>query len=179
MPTRPRRTRRERRPRSGCHGSTSGAKASPEASSTGYLSVDGPPPDRRHRHGGVRRGGQPQRGDLVLLGRDLKSGRDPGAQADFPLRGRPLCSSTGLRHDPRLGPRSRRAPGQEVRQLVIDLPFALPTIVAGLVLLALYGDIGCPAARSCTDLRPSDAGRRRAGTALRDAPFVVRRFSRP
>ena len=33
-------------------------------------------------------------------------------------------------------------PRQEVRELVIDLPFALPTIVAGLTLLALYGDNG-------------------------------------
>jgi sulfate transport system permease protein len=32
-----------------------------------------------------------------------------------------------------------RFPGKAVLDLVIDIPFALPTIVAGLVLLALYG----------------------------------------
>jgi sulfate transport system permease protein len=32
-----------------------------------------------------------------------------------------------------------RFPGKRVLDLVIDVPFALPTIVAGLVLLALYG----------------------------------------
>ena len=32
-----------------------------------------------------------------------------------------------------------RFPGQRVIDALIDLPFALPTIVAGLVLLALYG----------------------------------------
>ena len=30
-------------------------------------------------------------------------------------------------------------PGQRIVDALIDLPFALPTIVAGLVLLALYG----------------------------------------
>jgi sulfate/thiosulfate transport system permease protein len=33
-----------------------------------------------------------------------------------------------------------RFPGKKVLNAVIDLPFALPTIVAGLTLLALYGD---------------------------------------
>ena len=42
-------------------------------------------------------------------------------------------------HDRRLGARPRRVPGQADRQRAIDLPFALPTIVAGLTLLALYG----------------------------------------
>ncbi len=32
-----------------------------------------------------------------------------------------------------------RFPGQRVLEVVIDIPFALPTIVAGLVLLSLYG----------------------------------------
>jgi sulfate transport system permease protein len=35
-----------------------------------------------------------------------------------------------------------RFPGKRVLDLVIDVPFALPTIVAGLVLLALYGPRG-------------------------------------
>jgi sulfate transport system permease protein len=30
-------------------------------------------------------------------------------------------------------------PGKRVLEVVIDIPFALPTIVAGLVLLSLYG----------------------------------------
>ncbi len=33
-------------------------------------------------------------------------------------------------------------PGKKVLNAIIDLPFALPTIVAGLTLLALYGDTG-------------------------------------
>ena len=54
-------------------------------------------------------------------------------------------------------------PGKRVVDALIDLPFALPTIVAGLVLLALYGvnsPVG-PRAR----LHP---GRRRGGPAVRD-----------
>ena len=35
-----------------------------------------------------------------------------------------------------------RFPGQGVVNAIIDLPFALPTIVAGLTLLALYGPNG-------------------------------------
>ena len=32
-----------------------------------------------------------------------------------------------------------RFPGKSILNVIIDVPFALPTIVAGLVLLALYG----------------------------------------
>src|SRR5690606_15600237 len=35
-------------------------------------------------------------------------------------------------------------PGKALLELVIDIPFALPTIVAGLVLLALYGSDDSP-----------------------------------
>lgn len=35
-----------------------------------------------------------------------------------------------------------RFPGQRVLEVVIDIPFALPTIVAGLVLITLYGPSG-------------------------------------
>ena len=35
-----------------------------------------------------------------------------------------------------------RFPGKAIVDTLIDLPFALPTIVAGLVLLALYGTGG-------------------------------------
>ena len=35
-----------------------------------------------------------------------------------------------------------RFPGKRILDLVIDIPFAMPTIVAGLVLLALYGTTG-------------------------------------
>ncbi len=38
-----------------------------------------------------------------------------------------------------------RFPGQQLVNAVIDLPFALPTIVAGLTLLALYGPQGAAA----------------------------------
>jgi sulfate transport system permease protein len=37
-----------------------------------------------------------------------------------------------------------RFPGKALLELVIDIPFALPTIVAGLVLLSLYGDPDSP-----------------------------------
>ena len=60
-------------------------------------------------------------------------------------------------------------PGKRFINALIDLPFALPTIVAGLVLLALYGPKG-PA--------PFDIGFTRAAVALAllfvTLPFVVR-----
>ncbi|MDX6690684.1 MAG: sulfate/thiosulfate transport system permease protein [Solirubrobacteraceae bacterium] len=60
-------------------------------------------------------------------------------------------------------------PGKRFVKALIDLPFALPTIVAGLVLLALYGPKG-PA--------PFDIGFTRAAVALAllfvTLPFVVR-----
>jgi len=60
-------------------------------------------------------------------------------------------------------------PGKRFVNALIDLPFALPTIVAGLVLLALYGPKG-PA--------PFDIGFTRAAVALAllfvTLPFVVR-----
>ena len=60
-------------------------------------------------------------------------------------------------------------PGKRFVNALIDLPFALPTIVAGLVLLALYGPNG-PA--------PFDIGFTRAAVALAllfvTLPFVVR-----
>jgi sulfate transport system permease protein len=60
-------------------------------------------------------------------------------------------------------------PGKRFVNALIDLPFALPTIVAGLVLLALYGPKG-PA--------PFDIGFTRTAVALALAfvtlPFVVR-----
>jgi sulfate transport system permease protein len=62
-----------------------------------------------------------------------------------------------------------RFPGKRAINALIDLPFALPTIVAGLVLLALYGPKG-PA--------PFDIGFTRIAVALALAfvtlPFVVR-----
>ena len=42
-------------------------------------------------------------------------------------------------HADRLGAGARRLPGSASFDTLIDLPFALPTIVAGLALLALYG----------------------------------------
>ena len=42
-------------------------------------------------------------------------------------------------HADRLGPGARPFRGKSVVNALIDLPFALPTIVAGLTLLALYG----------------------------------------
>jgi sulfate transport system permease protein len=62
-----------------------------------------------------------------------------------------------------------RFPGKRLVNALIDLPFALPTIVAGLVLLALYGPKG-PA--------PFDIGFTRIAVALAllfvTLPFVVR-----
>jgi sulfate transport system permease protein len=43
------------------------------------------------------------------------------------------------RHIDRLDPGPRRFPRKRIIGTIIDLPFALPTIVAGLVLLTLYG----------------------------------------
>jgi sulfate transport system permease protein len=60
-------------------------------------------------------------------------------------------------------------PGRKLVNALIDLPFALPTIVAGLVLLALYGPAG-PA--------PFDIGFTRVAVAMAllfvTLPFVVR-----
>jgi sulfate transport system permease protein len=59
--------------------------------------------------------------------------------------------------------------GRSIVNALVDLPFALPTIVAGLTLLALYGPTG-PA--------PFDVGFTRAGIVLAllfvTLPFVVR-----
>jgi sulfate transport system permease protein len=62
-----------------------------------------------------------------------------------------------------------RFPGQRVVDTLIDMPFALPTIVAGLVLLALYG----PASPVGIDLAYKQAG---VVVALLfvTLPFVVR-----
>ena len=43
-----------------------------------------------------------------------------------------------------------RFPGRAIVNAIIDLPFALPTIVAGLTLLTLYGPRGRSASRSRT-----------------------------
>jgi sulfate/thiosulfate transport system permease protein len=62
-----------------------------------------------------------------------------------------------------------RFPGRNAVNALVDLPFALPTIVAGLTLLALYGPKG-PA--------PFDVGFTRAGILMAllfvTVPFVVR-----
>ena len=54
-------------------------------------------------------------------------------------------------------------PGKRIVNALIDLPFALPTIVAGIVLLALYGN----RARSASMSR--SRAPRRAGAGVRDA----------
>ncbi len=63
--------------------------------------------------------------------------------------------------------------GKRLVNIVIDLPFALPTIVAGLTLLALYGDIGV-LGTFCTGRRQAT----RVGVVLAllfvTLPFVVR-----
>ena len=61
--------------------------------------------------------------------------------------------------------------GKRIVNAVIDLPFALPTIVAGLTLLALYGPRGCVGAQPRVHARG-----RAARAALRDA--AVRRAHR-
>ena len=45
--------------------------------------------------------------------------------------------------------------GKSLVNSIIDMPFALPTIVAGLTLLALYGPLGRRASTSPTRARPS------------------------
>ena len=58
-------------------------------------------------------------------------------------------------------------PGSAIVEVVIDLPFALPTIVAGLTLLSLYGR---PAARRQHRLHQAGV----LGAAVRHAPVLVR-----
>jgi sulfate transport system permease protein len=60
-------------------------------------------------------------------------------------------------------------PGQRIVEMLIDLPFALPTIVAGLVLLALYG----PASPLGVDLAYARSGVLVALLFV-TLPFVVR-----
>ena len=51
-----------------------------------------------------------------------------------------VVDQRGVRDAHRLGARARRIPAaRRIVNALIDLPFALPTIVAGVVLLALYG----------------------------------------
>ena len=60
-------------------------------------------------------------------------------------------------------------PGRRLVDAVIDLPFALPTIVAGLTLLTLYGPNG----------PTPDRHRVHAHRGARVAPFVTRAVRRP
>ena len=81
----------------------------------------------------------------------------------------------GLRHDHRLGPGPRRrSPARALVNALIDLPFALPTIVAGLTLLALYG----PTARSGIDVAYTRVGGRRSRCCSSRCPSSSARCSR-
>jgi sulfate/thiosulfate transport system permease protein len=62
-----------------------------------------------------------------------------------------------------------RFPGRGVLEVVIDIPFALPTIVAGLVLLALYGP-GSPLGINVANTRAAVF----LALAFVTLPFVVR-----
>ncbi|MEP9384905.1 sulfate ABC transporter permease subunit CysT [Nocardioides cheoyonin] len=62
-----------------------------------------------------------------------------------------------------------RFPGKAILDLVIDVPFALPTIVAGLVLLSLYGP-GSPLGVNVYGTRPGVF----LAIAFVTLPFVVR-----
>ena len=57
-------------------------------------------------------------------------------------------------------------PGKRYVNAIIDLPFALPTIVAGLTLLALYGDNGILGISGVSFTKIGD----RHGAAVRDPP---------
>ena len=82
-------------------------------------------------------------------------------------------STRSFGHADRLGARPRRASAASaIVNALIDLPFALPTIVAGIMLLALYGNDEPGRHR-----RRLHAGRRRARAAVRDA--AVRRALGP
>ena len=73
-----------------------------------------------------------ERGDVAAGGQ-----RDPLHAARLPGDG---GDQRGLRHADRVGAGARPASAASAAvNAVIDLPFALPTIVAGLTLLALYG----------------------------------------
>ena len=50
-----------------------------------------------------------------------------------------------------------RFSGKGMLDLLIDIPFAMPTIVAGLVLLSLYGPRARWASTSATPARPSSS----------------------
>jgi ABC-type molybdate transport system substrate-binding protein len=81
---------------------------------------------REGRLGGVLDGGHLARGTGVVPGDpDHLDRRDAGQRG--------VRAAGGLGADP------RRLPGKRLVDAVIDLPFALPTIVASLVMLALYG----------------------------------------
>lgn len=62
-----------------------------------------------------------------------------------------------------------RFPGKRVLEILIDIPFALPTIVAGLVLLSLYGP-GSPVAVNVANTRSAVF----LAFAFVTLPFVVR-----
>ena len=61
-------------------------------------------------------------------------------------------------------------PGKRIVEMLIDLPFALPTIVAGLVLLALYG----PSTARWASTSPTRAAASCVALLFVTLPFVVR-----
>ena len=75
-----------------------------------------------------------------VLGRDLEPGGGRGAEADARRLARRRADQRGRRDARSPGCSCATASaGKSLVNSVIDLPFALPTIVAGLTLLALYG----------------------------------------
>ena len=63
-----------------------------------------------------------------------------------------------------------RFPGKRILNVIIDIPFALPTIVAGLVLLALYG----PNSPIGVHWAFTASGRSTLALAFVTLPFIVR-----
>ena len=79
------------------------------------------------------------RGPRRPLVGDLRARCARGVRADDGLLADRRRHQRDLRDDARLGARARRFLGKRFVNAIIDLPFALPTIVAGLTLIALYG----------------------------------------
>ena len=108
------------------------------------------------------------RGRAAARPRSGRGRSSPDARAALQLTPRHLAhrrrDQRGHGDDHRLGARARRVPGQALVNSLIDLPFALPTIVAGLTLLALYGP-----RQPCRRRHRLHARRRDARAALRDA----------
>ena len=78
----------------------------------------------------------------AILGHHQRAAGARRAQAELRHRARRRRAQRLDRHAAGLGSGAPRIPGRKIIDAMIDLPFALPTAVAGIALTALYAPAG-------------------------------------